>query len=293
MSPSEDTATIVDLSPDWETLAAEGSLDELIAWGQTSHHIDLADDDVALSLAANAILTGAWRNNSELEAIHVGDHKRRGQPKAGLSDAEMMVGNIETAKTIRQHLASWDEYWYFDLVDELFDSARPYAGIPLGEHVTKVSIKSHRRQVDKNLYLFHMVADLVGRDRFLRGLALAGAEHEFWGSPLWPDQVDAWAEGDLGGDRKIDRSSITPEIVATMKADPTRLDIAVLEDAIYRTGIGFARGRQRWHAHHCGVPNHQPDRDLTLFLDPMWSDLMGIPATWVAALGARKQAQGT
>ncbi|HEY7858905.1 MAG TPA: hypothetical protein VIC82_10445, partial [Candidatus Nanopelagicales bacterium] len=61
----------------------------------------------------------------------VGGHKRRGQPKAGLSDAEMMIGNIEVANAIRRHLASRSErWWYVDLEDELCDFDRLYAGQP-------------------------------------------------------------------------------------------------------------------------------------------------------------------
>lgn len=49
--------------------------------GHEAHHIDLVNEDTGLSLAATSIMVGAWRNNSELEAIPVGAYKRRGQPK--------------------------------------------------------------------------------------------------------------------------------------------------------------------------------------------------------------------
>jgi hypothetical protein len=113
---------------DWEGMAEKGSIGELVRWGHDYHHIKLADDGLVLSLAANAVLGGAWRNNTEMETIHVGGHKRRGQRKAGLSDAQMMIGNIEVANAIRRHLASRSERWYVDLEDALCDFDRLYAG---------------------------------------------------------------------------------------------------------------------------------------------------------------------
>ncbi len=104
----------------------------------------------------------------------------------------MMIGNIETAETVRRHLTTGDRWWYLDIEADLFDYDRPYAGTPLTEHVTKKVLAAHTRQVKKNLWLFHLVENLVGRDRFLLGLALAALSHAHWGTPLWPAQVDAW-----------------------------------------------------------------------------------------------------
>lgn len=260
---------------DWESLAKMGSNAELVQWGREYHHIDLTDDDTVLSLAANAVLDGGWRNGTEMEAIHVSGHKRRDQPKAGLSDAEMMIGNIEVANAARRHLASGHERWYFDLEDELCDFDRAYAGQPLSSYVTKVGLRAHKRQVGINLWRFHLTEQLVGRDRFLRGLALVAMDHVFWGSPLWPTQVDAWA------DAATTRPGPTTLVVAQMKADPTCLPLADVEEAV-RTGIGYAHGRQRWHRQHCGEPDHRPGSDHDEFLG-FGHHVYGIPMPWVAA----------
>lgn len=270
-------------SVDWQVLAEQGTAEELVRWGDEYHHIDLTDTDVVLSLAANAILEGAWRNNTELEAIHVGEHKRRGQPKSGLSDAEMMLGNIETTKVIRRHLTTDSQWWYFDLERELCDFDRPYPGGPLSSHVTKVGLKAHKRQVSKNVWMYHLIEDIVGRDRFLLGLALTGMDHAFWGSPLWPAQVDAWAEADTTDPKP------TPTVIAQMKADPTNLPFEAIRHAT-RTAIGYARGDRKWHAERCGDPDHRPGSDLATFLG-VGHHIFGAPMTWLTAFTLKAEAR--
>jgi hypothetical protein len=121
--------------------------EELLGWARDSFHVDLSDRDVALSLAANAIQVGAWRNNSEVEDIPAGAYKRPGQQTPrGLSAAEMMVGNIETARLIRDYLATGDPFWYLAIEGDLSDFDRPYAGTPLTDHVTKKVLAQHRKK---------------------------------------------------------------------------------------------------------------------------------------------------
>lgn len=272
--------------PTWQEAAAHGSVEELVRWGREWFHVDLTDRDVVASLAANSVQRGGWRNNSELEDIHAGAYKRPGQKAPrGLSDAEMMRGNIETAQIIRTHLLKGGEWWYLDAQDDLFDFDRPYAGTPLTAHVTKKVLEQHRRQVKNNLWLFRCVERVVGWDRFLLGLALSDlADGIYFGSPLWPAQVDAWS----------DAADPAPErdVVEGLKDDPTTVPLDDLDAAI-GSGIGFARGEERWHEEHCGDPAHRGGQEIASFLG-LYSSLMGMPQSWVYATAIqRTQALGS
>lgn len=260
----------------WEEAAAYGSVEELLVWGSDTFHVELTNPDVVLHLAANAIQLGAWRNNSELENIHAGAYKRPGQKiPRGLSDAEMMVGNIETACLIRDHLATGDPFWYLAIEGDLFDFDRPYAGTPLTDHVTKKVLAQHRKQVKHNLWLFRRVERLIGWDRFLLGLAICDlADGIHWGSPLWPTQVDTWAE--------TTDPAPAASLVATLRTDPTKAALDDIDHAI-STGLGFAHGREQWHQAHCGNPDHAHDPALRPFLG-MYASVMGIPQPWLYAL---------
>src|SRR5688572_31053910 len=53
-----------------------GTLDELHHWADRNHHVDLTDTDTVLSLAANSVVEGAWRNDSMIEGIHGGEDRK-------------------------------------------------------------------------------------------------------------------------------------------------------------------------------------------------------------------------
>lgn len=252
-----------------------GTVEQLLGLAEANFHVDLTDTETALILAANSVTRGAWRNNSELEAIHCGMYKRPGQPAPrGLTDAEMMVGNIQTARLFRTDLASRDWDWYLRAEAVLLDFDRPYAGTPLTDHVTKKVLAKHRSQVKSNLDLFAAIRRAIDDwDLFLTGLALADLAYGIrYGSPLWPAQVDAWAEA----------ASPTPDadVVEALKTDPTQLPLDELAHVI-RTGLTYARGHERWHRGHCGNEHHQHDPALTRFLG-IHGSLMGIPVKWLA-----------
>lgn len=264
-----------DTEPTWEETAAHGSKDELLRWASDSFHVDLTDDNIVLNLAANAIQRGAWRNNSELEDIHAGAYKRPGQKSPrGLSDAEMMIGNIETSHILRTHLATGDRWWYLTAEDDLFNFDRPYAGTPLSDHVTKKVLAQHRKQVKDNLWKFRCVERCVGWDRFLLGLALSDlSEGVHHGSPIWPTQVTTWA-----ADADPQPSATLVEAITT---DPTQVPADELATAI-NSGIGYAHGTEHWHQQHCGDPNHRPSPALGSFLG-ITSFFTGIPEPWMYA----------
>lgn len=259
-----------------EQAAATGTVAELIDWADAAYHVDLTDHDIVLNLAAIAVHEGAWRNNSEIEEIHAGAYKRPGQKEPrGLSDAEMMIGNIETTKLFRTHLAT-GSYWWYDVEDALFDFDRPYAGTPLTDHVTKKVLHQHRKQVQRNLWLYTRAEQTVGWDRFLLGTALCGLTHTHWGSPLWETQVDAWAA----------QADPHPpaELIDGLKTDPSLLHPDDIATAL-RSGLGFAPGREHWHEQHCGNPNHRlvDDGHVAVFLG-MAASFLGIPQTWLYAV---------
>lgn len=281
-----------------------GSLDDLCRWAEADFHLDFTDEDLVMSLAANAIATGVWRNNTEVENIHAGCYKRPGmrEPR-GLSDAEMMLGNIETARLIRDAFeaeANGSPHLWWQAVEQgLFDYDRPYptaSRTPLTAHVTKKVLAQNTRMVKKQMNWMMMAEDLVGRERFLRGVALCALDHTHYGTPMWDDTVDAWVEETidrlhgLRRDRSEDPTGEpwrpNDEVVAMMRTDPTGLDVEVIEACLHSGLWGASGGDARWHQRHCGQPSHHPSSEVVSFTG-MFASLAGLPQAWLYALATR------
>jgi hypothetical protein len=276
----------------WQEAAATGTVEELQRWAEQDHHVDLADHELVLTLAANAITNGAWRNESEIEDIHAGAYKRPGMKKPrGLSDAEMMVASIETSRLVRAALAADDdEFWSIEASDAITDPDRPLAGTPLSEHITKKVLKENRRQIDTNLGRIHGIYDLVGRERFLLGAALCGLAKCHYGTPMWSSTIDSWTE-ETGAWLKDGTEPPSAATIEAIREDPTMVELAVLEEAL-GTGLwGAARGRRRWHQDQCGEGRHHLSDELRSFLGA-WHGISGVPQQWMhaAAAGAAERA---
>jgi hypothetical protein len=273
--------------PTWQEAAATGTVEELLRWAEQDHHVDLANRELVLTLAANAITNGAWRNNSEIEDIHAGGYKRPGMKKPrGLRDAEMMVASIETSRLVRAVLAADDdEFWSIDAADAITDPDRPLAGTPLSEHVTKKVLRENRKQVDTNLARIHGIYDLVGRERFLLGAALCALAYCHYGTPMWSSTIDSWTE-ETGSWLKDGTEPPSAAVIEAIREDPTTVQLDVLQEAL-GTGLwGAARGRRRWHQDQCGDGRHRPSEELRSFLGIMHS-ITGVPLQWQYAAAVR------
>lgn len=277
--------------PTWQEAAATGTVEELQRWSRQDHHVDLADHELVLTLAANAITNGAWRNESEIENIHAGAYKRPGMKKPrGLRDAEMMVASIETSRLVRAALAADDdEFWSINASDAIADPDRTLAGTPLGEHVTKKVLTENRKQIDTNLARIHGIYDLVGRERFLLGMALCGLAKCHYGTPMWSSTIDSWVE-ETGSWLKDGTEPPSAAVIEAIREDPTTVELDVLEEAL-GTGLwGAARGRRRWHQDQCRDGRHHLSKELRTFLGD-WHGVFSVPMQWqyAAAVGATER----
>lgn len=130
------------------------------------------------------------------------------------------------------------------------------------------------------MWLFRRVERLVGWDRFLFGLAICDvADGIHFGSPLWPTQVDTWANTT---DRAPD-----PRLAEALKTDPTQVPLDNLDYAI-NTGLGYAHGKEQWHQAHCGNPRHPLAPALGPLLG-LYASLMGIPQPWLYAIARQRE----
>lgn len=270
-----------------------GSTEELIAWADRDLHLDFTDRDLVLDLAAYAVMTGVWRNSSEIENIHAGMYKRPGMKKPrGLRDSEMFVGNIETARLIRRHLATRDPGWFIAAEKDMFAYDRAYAGTPLTEHVTKKVLNENSKMVRHNMDLTAAVAEVIGMDRFLLGTALCAAVRGRYPSPVWSCTVDAWLARTKDPGASFDRLPqplAGPEnrdrldaFVATLKADPASIDLPTLQAALGCGLWGSRGGLPLWHQEHCEDPAHRLSAEVVQFLGGFLGgfDLYGLPLMW-------------
>jgi hypothetical protein len=274
-------------SPTWQEGAAQGSLEDLHAVAYETFHVDFADREAGLRLAADTVTHGAWRNNSLMEDFHVGwgEGKRR---RRGFRDAEMMVAYLETARIVEGYLAEKlaHQHWWADLADEIAEVDRVLAGSPMAEQAPMTARRHHHKQVDGNLFLFNEVLDLVGDERFIAGLALAGltTRPQSAGSPMWTDQVRAWADTE-------DADNPSEDFVGALIANPASVPIDRLTMAI-NTGLGYAQGPQNWHAHRCGNPEHRYSAEavpegMREFIG-ITTSLFGLPVPWHYAAMQRR-----
>lgn len=274
-----------------------GSLDELHRWADETYHVDFADDEMVLDLAANAITNGVWRNSTEIENIHAAIYKRPGMKEPrGLSDAEMMVGNIETSRLIRRALVEEDYLTWWQIAEAgLFDYDRPYAGTPLTAHVTKKVLTENTKKVRAQMNWMMLVDDLVGRERFLRGTALCALSYPHYGTPMWGDTIDEWVDQfdeaaaeqaemrATGEDDLVFGPRPSREVVETMRTDPTLLGLDVIESCLNWGLHGAPFGRLRWHSRKCGDPGHSATAEVTRFKG-IFASITGLPEMWMYAV---------
>lgn len=274
-----------------------GSLEELRRWSAEDHHFDPDDISWVLRMAATSIVTGAWRNDSPIEDIHVGRDFKPGHPgERGIGDAEMMAASMHMTSRIAEALSNLERHpqdVFQDVVGVLTDFRSPLTGRPgercFKEMLTKGGLSRTAKKVRANLRRFELVQAEVGWDRLLLGTALCAANSDvFWGNPAWPTHVRTWA------DRCEAEGRGRPSVLeAALIEDPFSIPVdgagergeVTLTEAV-RLAVGYADGRRQWHAEHCGSTEHWP-KGASSLVTAYPSTMTGLPNIWV--VGAYKR----
>lgn len=267
--------------PSAAEMAAHGSLPDLQRWAHDGFHFDPTDVDLCVAMAANAVTTGAWRNNTLIEDIHAREHCHPDDAKArGIRDEEMMVASVETSCIVTSYLHPDNGHldrddWWQDLAEDLGDPDRALAGVSLQAHVPAEVIEENAEAIARNLHQFEGLRLAVGPERMLLGLALVGAQEGHWGTPMWPVQVRTWA--------KVEGTDFAPAVVDGLADDPSSLHLRDVRAAL-NAGLGYFPGRPEWHRHQCGDPHHEATSEagLSEFFG-FTASLSGMPMIWQAA----------